>query len=175
MTPAVLKSEDGFTLAEAVMSLLVVSLSLAALLATASLCVRTNRAVAAGKLEARAIAEERARLLTALSTVEPVTDGTVVGSDRTLAAVRPGGATVLYTARPGFHLRYIGDTGIGDHWPEAPAAQTAGETRAVPARLGAVILTGKDGAPMATLRLDADLSQACRLDPATGVCHEGGA
>jgi len=174
MTPA-LKSEDGFTLAEAVISLLVVSLSLAALLATASLCVRTNRAVAAGKLEARAIAEERTRLAAALSAVEPVTDGTVVGSDRTLAAVRAGGATILYTAKPGFHLRYAGDAGVGDRWPEAPTAQATGDTRAVPARLGAVILTGKDGAPVATLRLDADLSQACRLDPATGICHEGGA
>ncbi len=81
MTPAALKSEDGFTLAEAVMSLLVVSLMLAALLATASLCVRTNTAVALEKQDARAIAAERTRLSAALDQVQPVTGAGVVGSD----------------------------------------------------------------------------------------------
>ncbi len=174
MTPAALKSEDGFTLAEAVMSLLVVSLMLAALLATASLCVRTNTAVALEKQDARAIAAERTRLSAALDQVQPVTGAGVVGSDRTVAAVRAGGATILYTARPGFHLRYVGEAGTGDRWPEI-AARTTADTRAVPARLQAVILTAGDGAPAAVIRLRADLSQACRLDPATGVCHEGGA
>jgi len=174
MIRTTLGSEDGFTLMEAVISLTVVSLSLAALLAVGALCVRNQKAVAAEKAAARASAAEETRLAAALHAVEPVTEAGFVGSDRTLAAVRDGGARIVYSASPGFRLRYVGEDGVAAQWPSGPATS---QQQAAPLhrRLRAVILSDSHGAPVATVPLNADLSQACRFDAASQTCREGGA
>lgn len=169
-----LTSDDGFTLMEAVISLMVVSLSLAALLAVANLSVRTQKAVVAERTDARAAAAERARLATALGAVEPVTETGFVGSNRTLAAVRAGGASVIYSARPGFRLRYVGEDGVTERWPGSLAAGQD-QAAATHRRLRAVILSDSHGAPVAVVSLRADLSQACRFDAASQTCRETGA
>ena len=173
MTMNRLKSDDGFTLMEAVMSLMVVSLSLAALLAVGNLCAKAQKAVAAEKTASRALADERMRLTTALAAVEPVTETGFVGGDHALAQLHDKAMTVIYTAGPGFHMRYVSASGVDDHWPGN--ATGAVQRNAVQRRLRAVILSDSHGAPVIVVRLRADQSQACRFDPVSQTCREGGA
>ncbi len=167
--------EDGFTLTETLIALLVISLSLAGLIAIASLVAHFERGEWMRTRQDKQLTETEAQIAAILHAREPVRGKALTGEAQgfTYACVPASqdspvcrfslGASHI----PNLHLKYVSQGNMRSDWPPPPEP-----TDIEAPRLEALILQDGGNRTVGVIRLDADQSQDCQFDMISRICRE---
>ncbi|EGF92856.1 prepilin-type N-terminal cleavage/methylation domain protein [Asticcacaulis biprosthecium C19] len=156
------QKEGGFTLAEAVMALLVVSLAMAGLM-------QVNRMIAQG--ERRGLADRRVEasrrsfvneLRQTLTPLQPLRDAKVSGDAEGLSYPCANGECALRP--PNGRLVYLSEGAVHTAWPPAPVSDQP------PPRLSAVLWQDGDGKNLATVKFPVEHEADCLFDMISRTC-----
>ncbi len=170
-----MKHDQGFTLTETLVALLVISLSLAALIVAASLVARFDRRGWTATKQEREIATTESRIAAILHAREPLRGDDLVGTARRFDYVCTPGAgnapdchfTLSESDIPNVHMMYASENEIRPDWPPQT---TTGETE--PPRLEALILQDGQNKTLAVIRLGTDQDKDCQFDMISRTCRE---
>lgn len=166
-------NEAGFSLAETLVALVIISLSLGGVFIVAGLGAKTQTRVMAQKTSAQAIQSQEKDLSRRLALAGPYTADNFDGTPAHFIVSSEGVATLGYRAPEGLRLRYIGDTGALDNWPDIGLTDETGHIDArQQGRLRAVMLTDIKGMPVVTIRLRTDERTACNFNAVSRTCAE---
>jgi type II secretory pathway pseudopilin PulG len=166
-------NEAGFSLAETLVALVIISLSLGGVFIVAGLGAKIQTRVMAQKVSAQAIQSQEKDLSRRLALAGPYTSDNFDGTPAHFIVSSEGVATMGYRAPEGLRLRYVGDTGALDNWPDIGLTDDAGHIDARrQGRLRAVVLTDVKGVPVVTIRLRVDERAACNFNAVSQTCAE---
>jgi len=157
-----MKHDDGFTLTETLTALVVVSLSLACIVAATTQVTRINRRIADSHKQTVITNDTVARVATMLHAQEPVMakdlSGNVDGFECLTGNCR-------FRARP-MRVAYLSEGTTLDYWPPLHWQQAQVEPR-----LEGVILNDSNGKTLAVIPLMADEPKDCIFDMISRVCR----
>jgi len=163
-----IQDEDGFTLAEMLVSLVIFSLSMAVIWQGAGLVSRLNSRVNTQKIEAASLQTIAVDLEKRLSPLQPITDSQLTGHpthmlfqcDRDVAT-----QNCAYNAPLG-HFVYIAEGARYADWPPA-RPEHSNES----ARLTAVALENEQGKSLALVKFPVEHSADCQFDMISRTCR----
>ena len=161
--------DAGFTLTEMLVALLIISLSMAGLLAAVKLVSRYDQKLVAARREQRQVGAFAADLQAQLRARQPVIDGVVDGDSHALsypcdASLRTGPHDCRLSAPEG-ELRYVSRAEALSVWP-VPNLKP-GETR----RLEAVVWRSASGKTLAIVKLPVEQGADCQFDMISRSCR----
>jgi prepilin-type N-terminal cleavage/methylation domain-containing protein len=164
------KSPDaGFTLTEMLVALLIISLSMAGLLAAVKLVSRYDQRLVAARNEARDVKTFAANLETQLLTRQPIEDNRIDGDGKTLGypcdASIQRGVHDCHLSVPQGELSFISQGETLNSWPIQNLKP--GETR----RLEAVIWRSAAGKTLAIVKLPVEQGADCQFDMISRTCR----
>ncbi len=163
-----LKDENGFTLTEMLVSLVIFSLSLAIIWQGAGLVSRLNNRVKSQKAETAQIQRIEAELSAKLLPLQPVTDSQLMGSPTHLEFECEPKATSIncsYNAPLG-HFVYMSEGARYTNWPPA---KPKGVSEAV--RLTALALENDRGKSLALIKFPVEHTANCQFDMISRTCR----
>lgn len=163
-------SDDGFTLTEAVIALLVISLSLAGVLQLARLSAKDQKRTVEQVVEAKAQREGLQRLETELSAVEPLYADQFTATPQGLSCLPVAPKPCAIKPPKGYQLRYVV---AGQETPQWPLPATSDETvgYATKERLNALIVLDKEGRVVGAIELKVDHPADCQFDMISRACR----
>ena len=167
-----LGKEDGFTLTEVLVSLIIISLSMAAIWQGAGMVTQLNKRVSTqqhGLTTMDAFTDKMARSLIPLQPIE----GADLRGDATrmvFGCQRDDDAYGCALAAPEGKFFYISDGKTYTTWP--PEVDVAGNR---PARLSAVLLRSSQGKSLAVLKLPVEHVGDCQFDMISRTCRDDAA
>jgi|GEM_PF-3430556 len=162
--------ENGFTLVEAVIALLVISLALAAVLQLARLSASDQRRTVAQVIQAKDHHMVLEGVESALLPVEPLyVDQFTATSDR-LNCLPDAPVSCALSPPEGYQFRYVVGGIEYTEWPLRAATQ---ETRdyASSERLNALIVLDKEGRLAGAIELRVDHPPDCQFDMISRICR----
>jgi len=154
------RSDEGFTLTEMLVALLVISLSLAGLFQIGRITGRYQQAIVLEQKTQIKRHQFQAKLWQALHPLEPITDE-VTGSVLTLSL----DGQIFKASDIAASFSYISDGQSYDHWPiEVQDGQ-------ITPRLEAISLLNQHGEPIGILHFKIDHAKDCQFDMLTRQCR----
>ena len=164
------RNDDGFTLTEALVALLIISLSLAGVLETARFVARLNGHVVSERKSAIALTEARNDLATRLGVVQPIAGDDLAGEVRHMQfrcpEGLPGTRDCSASAPADITFAYVSDQHAYTQWPPAPVTPDA-----LPPRLEAVLLRDASGKNLAVVPLPVEHTRTCAFDMISRTCR----
>jgi len=162
--------EDGFTLVEALVALLIISLSLAGVLEAARFVAHLNARVMATRRVNVAATQLRDEVAHRLQPVQPIT-GDDLGGDAKHIHVRcpqglPGTHDCGVDAQASLSFAYISQGQVLAVWPPQPDAPDV-----VQPRLEAVLLRDTAGKNIAVIPLPVEHNRNCAFDMISRTCR----
>ena len=155
--------EAGFSLAETLMALVVISLTLGIVMQASNLVRRLQKQAQSVRAEAMLTDQETRRLSHALDQMGSVSVRTFQGGS---ARFQAKDSSFNYTAPQGWHLTYVTDQDQADHWPEI------GVSSAPAPALRAIALKDQNQKVRATARVRVEEPQDCAYDLISRTCRE---
>ncbi len=157
-----MRHDDGFTLTETLTALVVVSLSLACIVAATTEVTQVNRRIIESHKSSVATAETVARVTAMLQDNQPIMakdlSGNVDGFECLTGNCR-------FYAKP-MHVAYLSAGKTSAYWPPLHWQQAQVEPR-----LEGVVLNDASGRTLATISLEADEPKDCVFDMISRVCR----
>lgn len=158
------RADDGFTLTETLMALLVVSLALAGILTATSMVARSNANSARHLADDREIDGLVKKLRLLVPDNAPANH--VVGNVSSVA-VDCGASRCRFSLPDGrYSLAYVGQGLVHKSWPSATMADGN------EARLEALILQDEDKKTVGVVKLSVEQSISCQFDMISRTCRE---
>lgn len=163
--------DDGFTLAETLIALWVVSLAMGCVLAGFALLSRFEQAAHGQARARRAVDASLSALTQAAAVGEALSVSAFAGDARHLRYACAIGAnednprlcTLNWPSAQ--RVAYVSDGLVYKAWP-------VGATQAVPQPLGALILQDAAGTTLGVVRIQAEQSRDCQFDTVSRTCRE---
>jgi prepilin-type N-terminal cleavage/methylation domain-containing protein len=156
------RNDDGFTLIETLTALLVVSLSLACIVAATTEVTHINRRIADSHKQAVAANETVARVSAMLRAQEPVMAEDLSGNADGFECLT---GNCRFRAKP-LRVTYVSGGKTSEYWPPLHWQQSAADPR-----LEGVILNDKAGRTLAVIDLAADEPKDCIFDMISRTCR----
>ncbi|MFP1132804.1 type II secretion system protein [Asticcacaulis sp. W401b] len=162
--------DDGFTLTEAVIALLVISLSLAGVLQLARLSARDQKRTVEQVVEAKAHRDGLQRLQMELNAVEPLYADQFSATPQGLGCLPVAPKPCAIKPPKGYQFRYVV---AGQETPQWPLSATSDETvgYATKERLNALIVLDKEGRVAGAIELKVDHPPDCQFDMISRACR----
>jgi prepilin-type N-terminal cleavage/methylation domain-containing protein len=163
------RGDEGFTLAEVVIALAVVSIALAGILAATNLVTRHNRQVTKWQKASSASDQTVARLRIELARGQPFDTENFTGSATQIDFDCGDGRRCRYRLPSGDQrFAYVTHGDILPFWPRKPAVPDT------PERLEALILQDRSGTTLGLVRLETEQTENCQFDMISRTCHGEG-
>ncbi len=157
-----MRQDDGFSLTETLTALVVVSLSLACIVAATTQVTHIDRRITETHRQSIATNETVARVAAMLRDHEPVMSADLSGNTDGFECLT---GNCRFRAKP-MHVAYVSDGRTLDYWPPLHWQQ-ASETP----RLDSVILNDPNGRTLAVIDLVADEPKDCIFDMISRTCR----
>jgi type II secretory pathway component PulJ len=167
MTTLALSHDQGFTLAEAVMSLLVVSLALAGLLQVTAYNARSQARIGTHQKDLKLIDQQSIALERVLNEVGAVEDR-FTGRKDYLSAKDAAGIDHEFRAPHGWQLKYLSNGQALAEWPPLAEQNLEISHRS---KLGAVALSNDKGQPVKVARVRIEQNPDCQFDMISRDCR----
>jgi len=166
---AALTSDDGFTLAEAMMSLLVIGLAFGGLIQVAAQGAKTQARSIVHQKDMK-LADQQAKKLEAEFEMTVPADGEDFTGRRDYLSVNDQvGHAHLYRAPTGWQLNYVSGGKLFHQWPrQGDETLAVGEDRP---RLEAVALSDAKGTPITLIKLRTEQAATCQFDMISRQCR----
>lgn len=162
-------ADAGFTLTEMLVALLIISLSMAGLLAAVKLVSRYDQRLITTRNEARAVKTFAENLQAQLLARQPIIDNRIDGDKRTIGyscdANIQRGVHDCRLSVPHGELAYVSQGESLNAWPVQNLK--VGETR----RLEAVVWRSKAGKTLAIVKLPVEQGADCQFDMISRTCR----
>ena len=161
-------NEDGFTLAEMLVSLVIFSLSMAVIWQGAGLTSRLNAKLKIQKADAVALQKIEADLKARLSPLQPITDTELTG-DRTHLSFqcepKAPSQNCSFDAPLG-HFVYLSEGARHPIWPPVKSEEVRES-----ARLSALAIENDQGKSLAIIKFPVEHPADCQFDMISRVCR----
>jgi type II secretory pathway pseudopilin PulG len=157
------KNDDGFTLTEALVGLLLISLSLGGLFQVGSLVSRQYNKTVEIQHRAQNFKRLVANLETDLRPLEPITNG-VIGDKNTIR----NDSLLIQGSKSGAQFSYLSEGQVFNHWPVERVIDDLPHT---PMRLEAIVITDKQGMPLGLVAFKVENAKDCVFDMITRNCR----
>ena len=164
------RSDSGFTLVEALVALLIISLALAGVLQTARFVAHLNSRVVVADRAEKAAVQMKHDVALQLLPVQPIMGDDLVG-DAAHIQVRcpeamPGTHDCTVASTPGLSFAYISQGQVLKQWPQAPVTPDT-----APVRLEAVLIRNAVGKNIAVIPLPVEHNRNCAFDMVSRTCR----
>ncbi|MDV6331309.1 prepilin-type N-terminal cleavage/methylation domain-containing protein [Asticcacaulis sp. 201] len=163
-------SEAGFTLAEMLVALVVISLALAGIWQGSRIVSRLNMKVEADRTSTLKLREYEAELRAKLEPLQPILGDAVIGSSRALRfACQAGEATPnCALSPPSGTFAYVSNGQVFSDWPPLASAETPGQKP----RLQALIVRNTAEKNLIVVTLPVEHPADCQFDMISRACRE---
>ena len=161
-------NEDGFTLAEMLVSLVIFSLSMAVIWQGAGLTSRLNTKLKIQKTDTIAVQKIGMDLKTRLSPLQPITDTQLTGDGTHLSfqcEPKVPSQNCSFDAPLG-HFVYLSDGARYPTWPPVKSEESR-----EPARLAALMIENDQGKSFAIIKFPVEHRADCQFDMISRVCR----
>ncbi|HTN41928.1 MAG TPA: prepilin-type N-terminal cleavage/methylation domain-containing protein [Asticcacaulis sp.] len=162
-------NDQGFTLTEALVALLVISLGLAGLLQTSRIVGHFNKSALNQRQEAKSMKAFQAEMQTRLDPIQPINDSKLEGDELQIryACTREATTRDCHLNAPQGHFVYASDGEALAAWPPA-----AVEGRHSQVNLDAVMLRSPQGKTLALVKFPVEHGADCQFDMISRECRE---
>lgn len=160
--------DDGFTLVEALVALLIISLSLAGVFEASRFVGRMDHRLLSTRQAGRADAAFQADLTGRLAPLQPIDAGKLSGDAGMLHYVCSPGSTLQacsLASGPDRQFVYVADSHTLGQWP--PAVQPGSP----PARLEALLVRDRRGNNVAVIKFPVEHNGNCQFDMISRTCR----
>lgn len=166
MTP---HNDQGFTLTEALVALLVISLGLAGLLQTSRIVSHFNKSVLAQRQESKSMKAFQAEMQTRFDPIQPINDTKLEGDGLQIryACSREATTRDCHLDAPQGRFVYASDGQALAAWPPA-----AIEGHHEQVHLDAVMLRSPQGKTLALVKFPVEHGPDCQFDMISRACRE---
>jgi len=170
------KDESGFTLTEALVGLMVISLSLAGLLQATKIVSHLNHAVLAQKQSSKLAASFQADLAARLTPLQPILASDLIGTSHELhfacaSSEKGTGTHNCWTKAPFGSLAYVSDGKVYSAWPPLKTAPPSELATGEPTRLEAVLWHDGSGKNIGIVKLAVEQDKDCQFDMISRSCR----
>lgn len=163
-----MRNDHGFTLVEALMALLIISLSLAGVFEASRFVSHMNRRVLSVRKIAQTDATFQAELRAKLIPLQPIEGGELSGDVHKVHFACDSGTTAQncsIDAGDNRQFAYVGNGQTANQWPPATVED------AIPPRLEAVLIRDGRGNNIATITLPVEHNRNCQFDMISRTCR----
>ena len=162
------RHDDGFTLVEALMALLIVSLSLAGVFEASRFVSHMDRRVLNARQAAQKDAAFQADLMAKLTPLQPIEGDDLSGDAHKMRFTCDPGTksqNCAINAGDNRQFAYVGNGATAPQWP--PVAVEGG----APSRLEAVLVRDSRGNNIAVIKLPVEHNRNCQFDMISRTCR----